>query len=101
MLDHNHNDNSASSLAQSENSDLAAQRWYIVQTHVRAELKATFHLRRQGFETYLPCYLKKSRHARRVDTVATPLFPRYLFVSVDTATQRWHSIGRPSALAGL
>jgi transcriptional antiterminator RfaH len=92
VLDHNHNDNSASSLAQSEYSDLAAQRWHIVQTHVRAESKATFHLRRQGFETYLPCYLKKRRHARRVDTVATPLFPRYLFVSVDTATQRWHSI---------
>ena len=24
--------------------------------------------------------------------MAAPLFPRYLFVSVDQATQRWHSI---------
>jgi transcriptional antiterminator RfaH len=92
MLDHNRNNNGASSLPQSEYGELAAQRWYVVQTRVHAESKATFHLRRQGFDTYLPRYLKKRRHARRVDTVAAPLFPRYLFVSVDAATQRWHSI---------
>jgi transcriptional antiterminator RfaH len=92
MLDRDHNNNNASSLAQSEYGDPAAQRWYVAQTHVHAESKATFHLRRQGFEIYLPRYLKKRRHARRVDTVAAPLFPPYLFVSVDAATQHWHSI---------
>jgi transcriptional antiterminator RfaH len=69
-----------------------SRRWYVAQTHVHAETKATFHLGRQGFEVYLPRYTKRRRHARRVDTVAAPLFPRYLFVSVDMATQRWHSI---------
>jgi transcriptional antiterminator RfaH len=69
-----------------------SKRWYVAQTHVHAESKATLHLGRQGFEVYLPRYLKQRRHARRVDTVAAPLFPRYLFVSVDMATQRWHSI---------
>ena len=69
-----------------------SRRWYVAQTHVHAESKATFHLGRQGFEVYLPRYLKQRRHARRVDTVAAPLFPRYVFVSVDMATQRWHSI---------
>ena len=69
-----------------------SKRWYVAQTHVHAESKATLHLGRQGFEVYLPHYLKQRRHARRVDTVAAPLFPRYLFVSVDMATQRWHSI---------
>jgi transcriptional antiterminator RfaH len=71
---------------------MPSKRWYVAQTHVHAETKASSHLRRQGFEVYLPRYLKQRRHARRVDKVAAPLFPRYLFVSVDTATQRWHSI---------
>ena len=66
--------------------------WYVAHTHIHAESKAAFHLHRQGFAIYLPRYLKKRRHARRVDTVAAPLFPRYVFVSVDMATQRWHSI---------
>jgi transcriptional antiterminator RfaH len=73
-------------------TDTSSRRWYVAQTHVHAESKAIFHLGRQGFEVYLPRYLKRRRHARRVDTVAAPLFPRYVFVSVDMATQRWHSI---------
>ena len=70
----------------------SASRWYVVQTRPHAETKAVEHLNRQGFETYLPRYLKRRRHARRVETVAAPLFPRYLFVAVDMATQRWRSI---------
>ena len=67
-------------------------RWYVVQTHVHAETKAVMHLGRQGYATYLPRYLKRRRHARRIETVAAPLFPRYLFVAIDRAAQRWRSI---------
>ena len=67
-------------------------RWYVVQTHVNAETKAAANLERQGFAVYLPRYLKRRSHARKVDTVARPLFPRYLFVAIDLATQRWRSI---------
>jgi transcriptional antiterminator RfaH len=69
-----------------------AARWYVVQTHVHAETKAVLHLDRQGYATYLPRYLKRRRHARRIETVAAPLFPRYLFVAIDRASQRWRSI---------
>jgi transcriptional antiterminator RfaH len=67
-------------------------RWYVVQTQPHAEAKAAAHLARQGFATYLPRYLKSRRHARRVDTVPAPLFPRYMFVAVDVAAQRWRAI---------
>jgi transcriptional antiterminator RfaH len=75
--------------------------WYVVETRSHAEAKAQGHLIRQGFETYLPRYLKSRRHARRVETVAAPLFPRYLFVSVDVATQRWRSIHSTIGVARL
>lgn len=68
------------------------QRWYVVQSQPNAEHKAVAHLGRQGFGTYLPRYLKRRRHAHRVDIVAAPLFPRYLFVAIDLTTQRWRSI---------
>jgi transcriptional antiterminator RfaH len=67
-------------------------RWFVAHTHAHAESKAASNLMRQGFEVYLPRYLKRRRHARKVDTVPAPLFPRYLFVSVDMAMQRWRSI---------
>jgi transcriptional antiterminator RfaH len=66
--------------------------WYVAQTQPNAEKKAITHLDRQGFITYLPRYLKRRRHARRAEIVPAPLFPRYLFVEIDTAVQRWRSI---------
>src|SRR4051812_15126456 len=68
------------------------QRWYVVQSQPSAERKAIAHLERQGFVTYLPRYLKRRRHARKVEIVPAPLFPRYLFVGIDLAAQRWRSI---------
>jgi transcriptional antiterminator RfaH len=70
----------------------AEQRWYVVQSQPNAEYKAVAHLNRQGFGTYLPRYLKRRRHARRIDIVPAPLFPRYLFVAIDMTAQRWRSI---------
>jgi transcriptional antiterminator RfaH len=64
----------------------------VVQTQVNCESKAAQNLQRQGFDIYLPRYLKRRRHARKVDFTAKPLFPRYLFVAIDMATQRWRSI---------
>jgi transcriptional antiterminator RfaH len=67
-------------------------RWYVVQSQPNAENKAVAHLLRQGFTTYLPRYLKRRRHARRVDIVPAPLFPRYFFVAIDITVQRWRSV---------
>ena len=66
--------------------------WYVVQTHIHSEAKAASHLIRQGFSIYLPRYLKRRRHARKIETVTMPLFPRYLFVTIDRATQGWRAI---------
>lgn len=68
------------------------QHWYVVQSQPNAEQKAVMHLNRQGFTTYLPRYIKRRRHARRVELVPAPLFPRYLFVAIDMSMQRWRSI---------
>jgi transcriptional antiterminator RfaH len=73
-------------------SDMGGRRWYVVQTQVNCEAKAAENLRRQGYEAYLPRYLKRRRHARKMDFTAKPLFPRYMFVAIDVATQRWRSI---------
>lgn len=67
-------------------------RWFVAQTQVHSEIKAAQNLLRQGFEIYLPRYLKRRRHARKVDIVAAPLFSRYLFVNVDLGAQRWRAI---------
>jgi transcriptional antiterminator RfaH len=69
-----------------------ASSWYVVQTQPNAERRAVLNLNRQGYQVYLPQYLRRRRHARRVEMVRVPLFPRYLFVAIDMAAQRWRSI---------
>jgi transcriptional antiterminator RfaH len=66
--------------------------WYVAQTHPRSENKAARHLERQGFEVYLPQYLKRRCHARKVDVVPAPLFPQYVFVAIELSTQRWRAV---------
>jgi transcriptional antiterminator RfaH len=78
-----------------------SSRWYVVQSHVHSESKAAGHLLRQGYDVYLPRYLKRRRHARRVENVSAPLFPRYLFVGFDTLTARWRSIQSTQGVSSL
>ena len=68
------------------------KQWYVVQTHAMAEEKAAFNLKRQGYGVYLPRYLKKRSHARRIDWVERPLFPCYLFVKLDVEATQWQAI---------
>lgn len=68
------------------------KRWYVVHTQPHGEARALVNLLRQGFEAYLPRYRGRRRHAGRIDDVSKPLFPRYLFVAIDVARERWRAI---------
>ena len=67
--------------------------WYVVQTQAGKEDLACEHLRRQGFETFLPrLRARKAMRRGKYKTVLRPLFPGYVFVSFDAATVRWQAI---------
>lgn len=77
------------------------RQWFAVHTRPHGESCAARNVERQGFEVYFPRYLKKRRHARRTEIVAAPFFPRYLFVAVDMATQRWRAINSSFGVSRL
>jgi len=68
------------------------KRWYAVYTRTGMERMALGNLELQGYAAYLPLRAKERRHARTVDTIKAPLFPRYLFVALDMATDGWRAI---------
>jgi transcriptional antiterminator RfaH len=74
--------------------------WCVIQSRPNQEEKARLNLARQGFEVYLPRYLKRRRHARRTEIVARPLYPRYLFARLD-ASQPWRVIQSTYGVAAL
>lgn len=59
------------------------KRWYALYTKVHEEVWAGNNLRQRGLETYLPLFAKRRSHARKVDIVKAPLFPRYIFARAD------------------
>ena len=67
-------------------------RWYVVQSRPHKELYAATNLQNQNFRTFIPRIGKTVRHARRSKTVLAPLFPRYLFVSLDLTRDRWRAV---------
>jgi len=68
------------------------RRWFVVHTKPHAEARVRQHLAWQDYHVYLPCYLKRRRHARRTSWVPASLFPRYLFVHLDPAETQWQPI---------
>lgn len=66
--------------------------WVAVSTHHFKETQAVHNLERQGFQVYCPMIRKRIRHARRLRDVLRPLFPGYVFVSLDAERDQWRPI---------
>jgi len=75
--------------------------WFAVNIRPQCERKAVINLERQGFTTFLPVQLRTIRHARQYRTVCRPLFPGYLFVTLDLGRDRWRSINSTYGVASL
>jgi transcriptional antiterminator RfaH len=77
------------------------ERWFLVNALAKCECKAQWHLGAQGFRSYLPQIEKTVRHARKLKTVRSPLFPGYLFVVLDLGRDRWLSVRSTVGVARL
>lgn len=75
--------------------------WCVAHTQPNKERIALQNLRNQGFEVYLPLFKKLRKHARKVEEVLCPLFPRYIFVGFDKAKARWRSINGTKGVTHL
>lgn len=74
-------------LLSTESSAPSMLSWYLVHTKPRQEDIALANLQRQGYECYLP-QMRIERIRRRKTEVATePMFPRYLFIRLDSSDQ--------------
>ena len=68
------------------------KRWYLVYSKPRQEDVAKQNLQRQGYETYLPMVrFARRRLGRRIIKIE-PMFPRYLFIRLDTESDNWAPI---------
>ena len=59
--------------------------WYLVYTKPRQEACALQNLNQQGYDCYLPLLSSEKLLKGQVSKTTEPLFPRYLFVKLDTS----------------
>lgn len=68
------------------------KKWHVVYTKPYHEQVVATQLLQQNFDIYLPCYQRQRRHARKIEIIQAPLFPRYLFVSLKNEQSSLHAI---------
>lgn len=61
--------------------------WYIVHTKPRQEDRALTNLERQGYECYLPKMRIERIRRGKAMIVTEAMFPRYLFIRLDSSNQ--------------
>ncbi len=61
--------------------------WYLVHTKPRQEDVALTNLERQGYACYLPQMRIERIRRRKVEIATEPMFPRYLFIQLDSSDQ--------------
>ena len=68
--------------------------WYVVHTKIRQEALAMTNLSRQGFECYMPMLKMEKLRRHKATLVEEPMFPRYLFIRLETSGsgQSWSPI---------
>ena len=75
--------------------------WCVAHTHPLKEGVAKQHLLEQGYAVYLPQFKKTRRHARKVEEVLKPLFPRYLFIGIDIENTQWRRLNSTRGISYL
>lgn len=75
--------------------------WYLIQFKPNSNRLAERNLHRQGFETFLPMQKITRRKASRFVSDLKPLFPGYMFVSVNSELAPWRSINSTIGVSKL
>ncbi|MGV0953184.1 MAG: transcription/translation regulatory transformer protein RfaH [Fluviibacter sp.] len=75
--------------------------WYLVQSKPRNETRALDNLVRQGYQTFLPMIEVERIQRGKLLKKMEPLFPRYIFLSLEEGNDNWGPIRSTLGVAGM
>jgi transcriptional antiterminator RfaH len=77
--------------------------WYVIHTKPRQEQRALLNLEQQGYECFLPLLATEKLQQGALTVVNEPLFPRYVFVRLDTgeSARSWGPIRSTKGVSRL
>ncbi len=71
---------------------MEGRHWHLIYTKPRQESVAAANLERQGFTVFLPRMQVSRRRRGRYHQAIEAMFPRYLFIELDSVNDNWHPI---------
>ena len=75
--------------------------WYLIQFKPNSHRLAERNLRQQEFETFLPMQKSTRRKTSRFVSDLKPLFPGYMFVSINSDLAPWRTINSTIGVSRL
>ena len=75
--------------------------WYLLYSKAKQEKTALENLERQGYTAYLPMLEQKKRSKNTMRDVVLPMFPRYLFVSLQQGVDDFAPIRSTIGIANM
>jgi transcriptional antiterminator RfaH len=77
------------------------ENWYLIKFKANSHYLAMKNLQRQHIKTFLPMEENTSRKVSRFVANLKPLFPGYMFVSVEEGTSPWRKINNTVGVSQL
>lgn len=76
-------------------------KWYLAQVKPNSLARAQVNLERQGFECCVPRERRSVRRSGKFVTAEQPVFPGYIFVTLDPGASNWRAINSTFGVARI
>lgn len=77
------------------------RQWFLLTSKPHKDELAELQLRNQGFDVYRPLAQRLRKQRGRVITCVESLFPRYMFIHLNSVTDNWTPIRSTKGVHGL
>lgn len=75
--------------------------WYLLTSKPNQDQRAQEQLMNQGYEVYRPMAVRNRRRRGKLIKVQESLFPRYMFIHLDTENDNWAPIKSTYGVSGV
>lgn len=80
---------------------MSQKNWYALMSKPQKDAYAEEQLNNQGYVTYRPLAVRERRRGGKMIRVTESLFPRYLFIYLDTVNDNWAPIQSTYGVSSL
>ena len=75
--------------------------WIVARSKPNQDKTALINLERQNFEFFQPTFNTTSRKKGKFKEIIKPVFPGYIFISINLGEENWHKINNTRGISSI